>query len=75
MAPSPVSDRLLLLEHEYYNTGDLRLVLPFIQSDDASSKSLPAYILLGIMLLLILGVILTKQRHSVLTGMNFWLNK
>ncbi|CUM45857.1 unnamed protein product [Debaryomyces fabryi] len=70
MAPSPTSDLLLLKEHEYYNTGDIRLVLPFLQDNEGYSSSSERNILLWIIVFVIVGLFISKRkswmRHSTI---------
>lgn len=70
MAPLPTSDRLLLKEHEYYNTGDLRVVLPFLQNNEDYSSSSGSNILLWIIVFVIVGLFISKRkswmRHSII---------
>lgn len=75
MAPSPSSDILLLKEHEYYNTGDLQSVLPFLQSNDYNSSSGSNIIILGIVLFVILGVFINKRKSWVLNAVDTWYSQ
>lgn len=72
MAPSPTSDRVLLMEHEYYNTGDIRLVLPFMQYKDDSDNSLAGHLIKGIVLFMIIGLFINKWKSLMLHVIESW---
>lgn len=70
MAPSPSSDLLLLKEHEYYNTGNLQSVLPFLQNNDDYSSSSGSNIILGIIAFVIVGLLINKRTSWVLNAVD-----